>query len=209
MWGLNNAVRLLRMVYYSRGGRRGKSQAVIKHFTSGPGDETSAVRLTVQLPKERRVRPGEYYYLFLSDMGTGRRFQSHPYLVAWWDYPMAARSLSFLIQPQDGASGDLAGRKSVRRIILDGPYGKDLHLDSCETVILIAKGIGIAGILSHVRHMTERRLLPDENWAHQYRRGLITRKIDVYWVLEDNSEQEWVADWLKELRSIDEKSVSI
>lgn len=120
---------------------------------------------------------------------------------------MAARSLSFLIQPKDGMSAVLAGRKSIRRVILDGPYGKDLHLDSCETVILVAKGIGIAGILPYVRHMTERRLLPDENWAYKYRRGLITRKIDVYWVLEDNSEQEWVADWLKELCDIDEKNV--
>jgi NAD(P)H-flavin reductase len=144
----------------------------------------------------------------MSDMGTGRRFQSHPYMVAWWDYLMAARSLSFLIQPQDGLSAELAGRKSVRRVLLDGPYGKDLHLDSCETIILIAKGIGIAGILPYVRHMTERRLLPDESWAYHYRRGLITRKIDVYWVLEDNAQQDWAADWIKELRDIDEKNVT-
>jgi hypothetical protein len=121
---------------------------------------------------------------------------------------MAARTLSFLIQPQDGVSADLAGRKSIRRVILDGPYGKDLHLDSCETIILIASGVGIAGILPYARHMTERRLLPDEDWAYQYRRGLITRKIDVYWVLEDNSQEEWAADWIRELHDIDKKNVT-
>jgi hypothetical protein len=51
LWGLNNFVRLLRMVYYNLGRRRGrKNQAAITHFSGGSEDEVSAVRLTVQLP---------------------------------------------------------------------------------------------------------------------------------------------------------------
>jgi hypothetical protein len=74
------------MAYYNLGRQRQgqKNQATIKHFTGeSTEDEVSAVRLTVHLPQERKVLPGEYYYLFLSDIGTGRRFQSHPYVIAW------------------------------------------------------------------------------------------------------------------------------
>ncbi|CZR55712.1 uncharacterized protein PAC_05600 [Phialocephala subalpina] len=134
---------------------------------------------------------------------TSAPWASHPFVVAWWDAPMAARSLSFLIRPQSGITSELITRKSVRTVTLDGPYGKDLHLDSYETVILVAKGIGIAGILPYIRHMTDRKVLPDEYWAYQYRRGLITRKIDVYWVLEDNDQEEWASDWIKDLHELD------
>jgi hypothetical protein len=58
-------------------------------------------------------------------------------------------------------------------------------LEKRETVILAAYGIGIAGILPYVRHMTYRRSIKEQE-NESYRRGLKTRKLDVYWVLEDN-----------------------
>lgn len=211
LWGTNQALRLSRMVYYSFGKRwKGKDQATITHFLQESTENAvSAMRITVRLPKETKVQPGDYYYLFLSGLGTPRRLQSHPHVVTWWDYASAAKTLSFLIQPRGGISSDLIGRKSIPRVILDGPYGKDLHLDNCETVILIARGIGIAGILPYARHMTDRRVLPDKNWAYEYRRDLITRKIDLYWVMEDNHEEEWVSDWVGQLRELDYKNVHL
>ena len=92
-------------------------------------------------------------------------------------------------------------------MIIDGPYGKDHHLEDYETVILVAKGIGIAGILPYVRHMTYRRVSKDKDFE-AYRRGLITRKIDVFWVLGDNYEEDWVSEWLSELQKRDSEKVS-
>ncbi|KAG9240690.1 hypothetical protein BJ878DRAFT_536971 [Calycina marina] len=112
-------------------------------------------------------------------MGLRRHFQSHPYTISWWDDSMNVTTLSFLVQPHSGISADMISRSSLRNVSIDGPYGKDLQLHKCETAILVAKGIGIAGILSYVRHMTYRR------------------------VLEDNTQQEWIAEWLALLQERD------
>jgi NAD(P)H-flavin reductase len=86
---------------------------------------------------------------------------------------------------------ELNRRKSISSVVLDGPYGKALRLEDFKIVILIARGIGIMGILPHLRHMTYRSLSKAKEHA-RYRRGLITRKIDVYWVLEDEDQMAWV-----------------
>jgi NAD(P)H-flavin reductase len=178
------------MIYNNVGGRNIHlgGQASIGHFFEDPTENTvSAMTLEVRLQRPMRIRPGQYVYLSFSDMGTRRHLQSHPYMISWWDDSIKAMSLSFLIKPQSGISADLVARNSVRSIIIDGPYGKDHHLEDYETVVLIAKGIGIAGILSHIRHMIYRRASKDKD-HEAYRRGLITRKIDVFWVIENNSQ---------------------
>ncbi|EDN93487.1 hypothetical protein SS1G_09354 [Sclerotinia sclerotiorum 1980 UF-70] len=147
-------------------------------------------------------------YLFLSDMGVRRRFQAHPFVIAWWDDSLKATKVSFLIEPSNGLTSKLIGRGSLRSVVMDGPYGKDLRLDNFETVILVAKGIGIAGIIPYVRSLTYRRVNKDKNYD-SYRRGLITRKIDLYWVLEDNCQEDWISDWLVDLQMRDSEKVVI
>ena len=211
LWGFNTIMRLARMAYYSLG-HKIEPQAAVEHFYTGLDESTvSAIRLTIQLRRpliKRPIRPGQYAYLHFSDMGVRRRIQSHPYAIAWWDDSLNATSLSFLIQPQSGISTELTSRKSVQTVYIDGPYGKDLKLDNCETVILIAKGIGIAGVLSYLRHMTYRRVSKAKEHG-SYRRGLITRNIDVYWIMEDNYQQDWVSEWIAQLHERDSENVSL
>jgi hypothetical protein len=200
------------MAYYNLGGRthHKTGQAEITHFVNDSAENVvSAMRVKLRLRKPLDLcRPGQYVYLSLSDMGARRRFQSHPYVITWWDDSMNAMNLSFLIQPQAGISAELISRNSIRSVTIDGPYGKDLHLDSYETVILVARGIGIAGILPYIRHMTYRRASKEKE-HEAYRRGLITRKIDVYWVLEDNFQEDWVSEWIAELQQRDSEKVKI
>lgn len=213
LWALNNLLRGLRMAYFNIGGRRQAGadqadQANITHFFEDSTQSVvSAMRMTISLRRPLKICPGQYVYIFLSDMGTRRRFQSHPYTVTWWDDSLAAMSLSLLIKPQNGLSVDVMAQRSVRSVIIDGPYGKDLGLENFETVILVAKGIGIAGILPHIRHMTYRRASKDKD-HEAYRRGLITRKLDVFWELEENSQEDWVSDWIAELQKRDSDNVS-
>jgi len=127
-------------------------------------------------------------------------------MVTWWDDSKRAMSLSFLIQPQGGVSAGLIARNSIRSVIIDGPYGKDLALEDYETVILIAKGIGIAGILPYARHMTYRRVSKEKD-NEAYRRGLIIRKVDVFWVMEDNSQEHWISEWITDLQQKDSEKV--
>ena len=119
---------------------------------------------------------------------------------------MRAMELSFLIQPHSGLSSQLIARKSIPNVMIHGPYGKNLHLDEYETVILIAKGIGIAGILPYARHMAYRRLSKDKS-NEEYRRGLMTRKLDIIWVLDDNYQDMWVSEYMQQLQMKDKDKV--
>jgi len=211
IWGMNALVRLLIVLYRNTGGwqQRGSAgSAKITHFFDSAGENVvSAMRVKLYLRRPQKIRPGQYYYLSFSDMGLRKRFQSHPYTIAWWDDSMRATSLSFLVQPHNGVSSDLIRRNSLRSVRIDGPYGKDLELEKYETVILVAKGIGIAGIIPYVRHLAYRKLSTGK--AHEaYRRGLITRKIDVYWMLEDNAQEDWISDWIIDLREKDSQKAS-
>jgi hypothetical protein len=69
-------------------------------------------------------------------------------------------------------------------------------LEKYKTVILVAKWISIAGILSYVRHMTYRRVSKDKNH-------------EAYWIMDDNSQQDWLAGWMADLQSKDSEKVSI
>jgi len=206
LWGFSTIIRLTRVIYYNSGGKKSPliGQASIKHYFNG--QSVSAMKIVVRPQRPLEIRPGQYVYLFLSDMGTRRRLQAHPYVISWWDDSMRATELCFLIQPQNGISSELIARNSLRKVIIDGPYGKDHHLEDYETVILVAKGIGIAGILPYIRHMTYRRASKDKE-NEVYRRGLITRKIDVYWVMENNCEEEWISKWISELQTRDSEKV--
>ncbi|KAH8787543.1 hypothetical protein F5882DRAFT_293398 [Hyaloscypha sp. PMI_1271] len=164
--------------------------------------------MKVHLRRPQKIQPGQYIYLSFSGMGLRQRLQSHPYVIAWWDNSIKATSLSFLIQPDNGVSSELIRRNSISKVRIDGPYGKDLGLEKYETVILTAKGIGIAGIMPYVRHLAYRKLSTGK--AHEaYRRGLITRKIDVYWILEDNTQEDWVSDWIVDLQKKDSQKASV
>ncbi|ESZ90807.1 hypothetical protein SBOR_8812 [Sclerotinia borealis F-4128] len=174
------------IIYYNLGGV-GHSltpQADIFHFYDGSKTRTvNAIRLTVLLRRPMKINPGQYMYLFLSDMGV-----------------------SFLIEPSNGITSKLIGRGSLCSVVMDGPYGKDLRLEDFETVILVAKGIGIAGIIPYVRSLTYRKVNKDKNYD-SYGRGLITRKIDLYWVLDDNCQEDWISDWLVDLQMRDSEKV--
>lgn len=209
LWGVNAIFRIGRMIYRNTGRARDRQadQATITPFHQDSGKKiVNALRLTVTLQKPLKICPGQYVYLFFSDMGIRRQFQAHPYVITWWDDSLEATNLTFLIQPQTGISSGLVGKKSIRNIVLDGPYGRNLSLEKFETVALIAKGIGIAGILPYIRHMTYRAASTDPDHEH-YRRGLLTRQLDVFWVMEDNCQDDWIKDWAKELQEKDAKKV--
>lgn len=209
LWSSNAIVRWCKIFYDNFGGAGNllRPQANVLHFFDSSGTRNvSAIRLTVLLKRPMKVHPGQYMYLFLSDMGVRRRIQAHPFVIAWWDDTMRATEISFLIEPSSGLSSKLIGRDSLRKVVMDGPYGKNLRLEDFETVILVAKGIGIAGIIPYVRSLTYRRVNKDKH-HESYRRGMITRKIDLYWVLEDNCQEEWVPDWLVDLKMRDSENV--
>jgi predicted ferric reductase len=91
---------------------------------------------------------------------------------------------------------DRISQHKFKALRLDGPYGKNHHPERYHTVVLVAQGIGIAGLLSYIGYL--------EEWKSQEdrlrKRELITRKVDLHWLLDDNSEFDSIAPHLEQLR---------
>jgi NAD(P)H-flavin reductase len=91
----------------------------------------------------------------------------------------------------------------MESVVLDGPYGKDLKLEILETAFLFAKGIAISGLLPHALDLVERKTHVDQ----AYRRGILTRNVDLVWILEYNTDERWISSWKEELKRKDSEKV--
>ncbi|KZL88158.1 hypothetical protein CI238_11627 [Colletotrichum incanum] len=82
--------------------------------------------------------------------------------------------------------------KGLTQVLLDGPYGKHIHPEKYETIVLVAQGRGIAGVLPVALHI-----------AQIGRHDRITRRIDLQWKLDHHDEEGWVEDRLQNLIELD------
>jgi predicted ferric reductase len=141
--------------------------------------------------------------------------------------------LTFLVQPRGGLTASLGrelrlsdyssiGSSFRSSVSFDGPYGQDLHLEDYETVMLVAEGIGIAGVLPYAQHLAQRshhdaqikrslKLASTPN-KDDLRRALhrdTTRNVDLFWNLELNDQERWVSEQLRNLQDLDPGRVSL
>ncbi|KAI1382561.1 uncharacterized protein F4822DRAFT_423475 [Hypoxylon trugodes] len=157
--------------------------------------------MQVQLRRPLKVYPGCYFYLYFPFAPFRFMIRGYPMNVAWWNVADAEGSgysseLLFLMHRR-GTISNIAERDGgFRKTFLDGPYEQNLSLQEYENVILTAKGPGIVGVLPHALHLAGRRLHDDRQRmgapsSRTLHRGK-TRKVDLFWILEDNSQQRWL-----------------
>jgi predicted ferric reductase len=236
IWLITTLYRLAR-IYRNRGAYVSSYHLVVKS-----GDqEFGVIKVNVQVPRHESFKPGKYLYLYFTNLGWQYRFQSHPFMITWCEdsketvdgKEFDVTNLTFLIQPRSGLTArlcrelqlsELSYRKANSRnsILFDGPYGQNLQLERYETVMLVAKGIGIAGVLPYAGYLMQRncrdaeikKLLRLESTANkdELRNSLhrdATRKVDLFWELELNRQEEWVFDHLRTLQDQDPDRVSV
>ena len=68
------------------------------------------------------------------------------------------------------------------RAIVEGPYGKEIHLDEYGTVLLFATGIGIAGQLPYVKQLLEN--------FHNY--DAKARRIALFWQVDSEGRPQLI-----------------
>lgn len=120
-----------------------------------------AYQVHAKISRPWKYRAGQYIYVCVPGASYSAFLQSHPYMVAWWyPYDKDRDVVVFIIQRQMGFTQSLqtsisSSQPTELRAIVEGPYGKEIHLDEYGTVLLFATGIGIAGQLPYVKQLLE------------------------------------------------------
>ena len=168
-------------------------------ITTSSGSEVIKLELEMACPEP--VRSGQYVYLKFRSLYSRDKVQTHPFMISWFDNVsveqeiVRAKKLTFLIEIRDGLTARMARESYVQAKSLEGPYGKNLDLAQYTNVILVAEGLGIAGVLSYARELVL--------WKARVYHRVYTRKLDIYWKLETNEEEKWVGDEFEKLRKED------
>ncbi|KAF5139535.1 hypothetical protein E5D57_003331 [Metarhizium anisopliae] len=154
--------------------------------------------LNIQLKKPIKVRPG-YFYIRAPELSPA--MQSQPIHMLWWQ-PNAPSIQHFAV-----LTDQVKRAPSLRRfpIRLDGPYQEDLHLGKYEAVMFVAQGPALSRVLPHLLYLTTRitrdkfAKVQSNRW---YLDGLFsekTRKVDLYWKMDQNDDISSVSAYFDEL----------
>lgn len=177
------------------------------------------VRVRARFQRPVPLFPGCYFYLYFPGAAWGMKLRGHAMTAAWIQDPEGSNhstQLTFLMQRQGNIAALAKNEASLANVYIDGPYGHDLQLHEFENVVLAAKGIGIAGVLPYAAHLARRKQFdaahtlhntPSESPPKETLFRDMTRKVDVFWVLEDNAQQKWVKEELLALQSLDPGNV--
>ncbi|EXJ56217.1 uncharacterized protein A1O5_12673 [Cladophialophora psammophila CBS 110553] len=198
---------LYRNIKYGKPLNRATVQTVTFKRDSGRDIPVSdAVHVHVRLSRPWRPRAGQYAYLCIPGLSHTSFAQSHPFYVAWWYYDHGHDHVVFLIERREGFTKNLflranasndPGPNSEMRVLVEGPYGKSLNLESYATVLLFATGIGIAGQMPYVTQLLEGSQTGQVE----------TRRIALFWEMASELHAAWVADMMKVLLAKDTNRV--
>lgn len=223
VWTMTSVVRLVRIL---------RNRGLITH-TPAPRSRhgPEAFKFVVRVPQQVSFDPGAYVYLYFG-LQWRYRLQSQPLMVAWYEHGEEdgrhTTDLTFFVEPRGGLTQalekelQLSHFPSALAVWFDGPYGQDLHLEQYETVMLAAKGIGIAGVLPYARHLLQRRFrdskikellrlaaTPNKQHLRNSLHRDATRKVDLFWELEQNRQETLASSHLQALQETDPQRVGL
>lgn len=195
LWALNFLLRFRRVWEIER------PNAVSITKLAGRSGGQHIMKVVVEVKQSIPIKSGQYVYLNFRSLWFRDRIQTHPFMVVWWRSSSSEKDkvpgteLTFFIEAREGLTQRLSStEQSIRCQRLVGPYGPDLQLEKYDNVILVAEGLGIAGILSCAKELVNLKSL------RSHKSEVLTRKLRIYWKLEANNQEEWVGHYFKELQ---------
>jgi predicted ferric reductase len=145
IWGVERALRLVRLVVYNFG--------YLNPFSSKSTEGLNAtvdvlseqvLRVTIHRPSHFHWRPGQSAFLSFPTV-TSYPFQSHPFTIATIDEvgstSTGEKRLVFLFRVRDGFTKKLmlvASPDKTHKVFINGPYSSPPVLIGYDTVVLIA-----------------------------------------------------------------------
>lgn len=149
-WLLTTIFRILRVLW------SGHSGTIIQR--SGDAD---AIQLTIRLMYPMKLQPGCYFYIFFPAFWLKYDILQSYTAMEFWHPPEssyeAITELTFLLSRRGNHAKAISQLREGQTILLDGPYGINYELQTYETAVLAAKGMGIAAILPLALSLAARR----------------------------------------------------
>lgn len=181
--------------------------------TSGRIRDSLCVKITV--PRPWKVRAGQYVYIWAPEVSFWSRFESHPFVISWWDDDIQGRgsNIYLFVRPKSGFTRKLVRyEKDELKVWVDGPYGTTIDAADYGSVLMFASGIGIAAQVPYIKEIireykafrarTKRILLV---WEVD-ERGESERGPDRTGKLTELDDRDWTKDWFDELLNEDNLS---
>jgi predicted ferric reductase len=206
MLGVEVAVRCGRVVCCNADWRRWRWTTM--NVEALPDDAT---RVSIHLPRMWDVKPGSHVYVYIPHLCP---WTSHPFSVAWselndsmkltdktrfdvtsTDSGSTCATLSCIIRARTGMTRALYTTASRTRhskrfwCAIEGPYRSPYSLDSYDTVVLFAAGVGITHVMPFTRHL-----------LNGHKAGTVAaRKVVLVWCIRHVDAIEWIRPCLEEL----------
>ncbi|KAK0755581.1 hypothetical protein N5P37_011823 [Trichoderma harzianum] len=149
-WLFTTIFRILRVLW------SGHSGTIIQRSS-----DADAIQLTVRLLHPMKLQPGCYFYIFFPAFWLKYNILQSYTAMAFWHPPEssyeAITELTFLLSRRGNHAKAISQLREGQTILLDGPYGINYELQTYETAVLAAKGMGIAAILPLALSLAARR----------------------------------------------------
>ena len=120
-------------------------------------DEGKPLKICVALPRPLEVKAGQYVNLWLPTVSLLSWTQTHPFMVTSWA-PRKQNVLELFVQSRHGLTGKLRARTNLEGSVsytafIIGPYGHTVSVNQYESVLAVASGFGIAGVIPYLRQL--------------------------------------------------------
>ena len=119
--------------------------------------EGKPLKLRVVLPRPLDVKAGQYVNLWMPTVSLSSWTQTHPFMVTSWS-PGKQEVLELFVQTRRGLTEKLRVRAEFEEFasftaFVGGPHGLSEPVGQYESVLAIASGFGIAGVIPYVKQL--------------------------------------------------------
>ncbi|KAL9040255.1 MAG: hypothetical protein Q9214_004560, partial [Letrouitia sp. 1 TL-2023] len=139
------------------------------------------IKVRIGVPRPWYVKAGDYVYVWIPGLSFWSLFESHPFMVVWWDQDAQEKgaAIYLLVKQRSGFTQKLLRHvgPTELKVWVDGPYRSWSDFGDFGSIIMFASGIGIAAQVPHIKE-----ILRDYK-NHSVR----TRSITLIWQMDRES----------------------
>jgi hypothetical protein len=123
---------------------------------SKENEHREVIKIRVVLARPLEVQPCQYINLWMPTVSLWSWLQSHPFMVTSWS-PGKQEVLGLFVEARRGFTENLRRRTALTGsasfcAFIGGPHGISKTVNQYETVLAVASGFGIGGLIPHVKN---------------------------------------------------------